>query len=47
MSLLQELATKGLISQEQITEIIRVANEKYGGDVDSALVDAGIDHFCG
>lgn len=43
MSLLQELATKGLISQEQITEIIRVANEKYGGDVDSALVDAGID----
>lgn len=43
MSLLQELATKGLISQGQVTEIVRIANEKYNGDIDQALVDAGVD----
>jgi len=43
MSLLQELAKKGLISQQQVTEVVRIANEKYSGDVDDALIDIGID----
>lgn len=43
MSLLQELATKGFISQGQVTEVSRIANEKYNGDIDDALVDIGVD----
>lgn len=43
MSLLQELATKGLISQGQVTEIVRIANEKYNQDIDQALVEVGVD----
>lgn len=43
MSLIQELATRGLISQEQTTEILRLADEKYNGSIDDALVDVGVD----
>ncbi len=43
MSLVQELATRGLISQEQTTEILRLADEKYNGSIDDALVDVGVD----
>jgi len=42
MSLLQELATKGLISQGQVTEVVRLANEKYNGSIEDALVEAGV-----
>lgn len=42
MSLIQELATRGLISQEQVTEVLRVADEKYNGNLDEALVEAGV-----
>ena len=43
MSLLQELAKKGFISQQQVTEVVRIANEKYNGDIDDALNDVGVD----
>lgn len=42
MSLVQELATRGLISQGQVTEILRLANEKYNGSIDEALIDVGV-----
>jgi type IV pilus assembly protein PilB len=43
MSLVQELATRGLISQEQVTEIIRLASEKHNGNIEDALIEAGVD----
>lgn len=43
MSLVQELATRGLIREEQVTEIIRLADAKYNGSIDDALVEAGVD----
>lgn len=42
MSLLQELVTQGLVSQDQASEAIRIADEKYDGNIDDALVDVGI-----
>ncbi len=42
MSFLEELANKGIISENQIGEIKNRANEKYGGDIDEALVEFGI-----
>jgi type IV pilus assembly protein PilB len=43
MSLIQELSRKGLVSQSQATDATRIADEKYNGDIESALVDVGID----
>ncbi len=43
MSLVQELATRGLISQEQVTEIVRLASEKHNGNIEDALIEAGVD----
>lgn len=43
MSLIQELATRGLISQAQVADVVRLADGKYNGDTDSALVDVGVD----
>ena len=42
MSFLEELAKKGLIKQSQIGDIKTRARDKFGGDVDDALVDSGI-----
>jgi type IV pilus assembly protein PilB len=42
MSFLEELVKKGIINESQIGEIKRRAEEKYGGDVDDALVESGI-----
>ena len=42
MSFLEELSNKGIISENQIGEIKNRANEKYGGDVDEALVEFGV-----
>ncbi len=42
MSFLEELAKRGLISEAQIGEIKNRADEKHGGDLESALVESGI-----
>ncbi len=42
MSLLEELAKKGLIKESQIVEIKNRAKEKYAGNVDGALLESGI-----
>ena len=42
MSFLEELARVGLIQRNQIDEIKNRAAEKYGGDVEDALVETGV-----
>ena len=42
MSFLEELNKKGLITENQIGEIKNLANDKYNGDMDQALFEAGI-----
>ena len=43
MSLLEELVKQGTISESQIGDIKNRANEKYGGDLDEALREVGIE----
>lgn len=43
MSFLEELAKKGLIGEGQIADIKTKAQQKYNGDLDQALGEAGID----
>ncbi len=42
MIFLDELVKRGIIKKEQMSEVIRIANEKYDGDIDKALVSAGV-----
>jgi len=42
MSFLEELVKRGLINQNQILEIKNRANQKYGGDIDTALHEFGV-----
>ena len=42
MSFLEELATKGLIGKNQIGEIKNLAQDKFAGNIDAALVESGI-----
>jgi len=42
MSFLEALIKKGIIGKNQIGEIKNRANEKYGGDVDEALIESGV-----
>jgi len=42
MILLEELVKNGLLREEQIPEVIKLADEKYGGSVDDAIVDFNI-----
>ncbi len=42
MSFLEELVKKGAIQSSQIAEIKNLADEKYDGDVESALLEMGI-----
>lgn len=37
MILLEELVKRGILKQEQVSEVVKVANEKYGGNLDLAL----------
>jgi len=39
MILLQELEKRGILEEGQIPDIIKVADEKYGGNIDQALLD--------
>ena len=43
MTFLEELVSKGIIKENQAGDIIRRAEQKFGGDVDSALVELGAD----
>ncbi len=43
MTFLEEIAKKGLIREDQISNIIRRANEKYEGEIDPVLIEAGLD----
>lgn len=42
MLFLEHLARKGLIAGDQISEIVRLANEKYEGDVEQVLKDLNL-----
>ncbi len=43
MSFLEELVKRGLIDENQIGEIKTSAKEKHGGDIDQALIGAGVE----
>jgi len=43
MILLEELVKYSVINKEQIPQIIKIADEKYNGNVDDALVDQKVD----
>ena len=38
MILLDELVKRGILKEEQIAEVVKVANEKYDGNIDEALL---------
>ena len=42
MSFLEELAKEDIIKQNQIGELKSRAEEKYGGDIDEALIESGV-----
>ncbi|OGI63776.1 hypothetical protein A2914_01210 [Candidatus Nomurabacteria bacterium RIFCSPLOWO2_01_FULL_41_21] len=42
MSFLESLVKKGIIKEEQIGEVKIRAEEKFGGDIDQALLDLGV-----
>ena len=43
MIFLEELAQRGIIKEEKISEIVRIADEKYNGNIDESLVSFGIE----
>lgn len=43
MVFLEELAKRNIIKKEQISEVVRVAEEKYNGNIDQALLDFKVD----
>lgn len=43
MILLDELVKKGLLKENQVSEVVRIAEEKHNGSIDDALVDFKID----
>jgi type IV pilus assembly protein PilB len=43
MVLTEELAKRGIIKVEQIPDIVKIANNKYEGDIDQALLDYNVD----
>lgn len=42
MTFLEELATRGIIKESQISDIIRRAQEKYQGNIDQTLLEFGM-----
>ena len=42
MILFEELVKKGIIEESQISEIVRIANEKYGGNIDKSLISFNV-----
>ena len=43
MILLEELVQRGILKEEQVSEVFRIADEKYEGFVDRALLDFSLD----
>ncbi len=43
MSFIEELASRGIIRENQLPEITRRADEKYGGDIDQVLLEMGLE----
>lgn len=43
MILLEELVKRGILREEQISEITKIANEKYNGSLDQALLSFDLD----
>ncbi|MBP6855128.1 MAG: type II/IV secretion system protein [Candidatus Pacebacteria bacterium] len=43
MTFLEHLAGQGIITDNQISEVIRLAEEKHGGNIDDMLVELGLD----
>lgn len=42
MILLEELVKKGLITEDQVPEIVKIAEDKYEGDIDQALISFNV-----
>lgn len=42
MNILEDLVKREILTEAQVSEVTRIANEKYGGDIDSALTALGI-----
>ncbi len=42
MSFIDELVARGVLTEDQTTEVVRRANEKFSGNLDEALVSLGI-----
>lgn len=43
MSILQQLVDNGVLTESRMGEIVKTANEKFGGDFDIAMKDLGVD----
>ncbi len=43
MILLEELVKRGILKETQVPEVIRIADEKYDGSIDEALIDFNLD----
>ena len=43
MTFLEHLAGQGIITDNQISEVVRLAEEKHGGNIDAMLVELGLD----
>jgi type IV pilus assembly protein PilB len=43
MLLIEELVKRGILKEEQVQKVIKVAEEEYGGNIDQALLDLKLD----
>lgn len=43
MTFLEELVKEGILGENQVSEVLKVADEKYDGSVDEALLDLNVD----
>ncbi|MFA5773731.1 MAG: GspE/PulE family protein [Candidatus Paceibacterota bacterium] len=43
MILIEELVKRGVLGEEQVSKVIKVAEEKYNGNIDEALLDFKLD----
>lgn len=43
MILLEELVKRGILKEEQVGEVVKIAEEKHGGSIDEALLDFELD----
>ena len=42
MMILEELVKRGLLQEDQVPEIVKTAEDKYGGDIEQALIHSNI-----